>query len=583
MNCKRYMLAKKPKKRTQLLKQFSPVLVIALVFSMAAILAVGCSSSKPYATGPIKTFDPDTTRIPMPSRKEQFQYWDRIDNTTFHQIGKVLDLNRVLRFIGKPLGLASPREADNVNKLDDVPESSWYTYRHYHKPMSQEELARGPNTVEPDTSGPWYIFRAKLEGAMGGFFFEDASGERFLAKFDGPLYPGLMSSVEVIGSRIFYAAGYTVPEATVAYFDPEKVFIRPGVEIEDNGEMRPMTMDDYRSIISSQGLYKDGTIRVFASKFVDGRPLGPWRFRGTYRDDPNDRVAHEHRRELRGMRVISSWVNDTDRRDANSMFVYNDRGYIDHYVQDFGNILGANGHTIHRPIQGQAYLIDPRFMLLNTVSLGTYVPLWEKIDGSYEFPQVGYFRADVFKPGRWVPTHPNPAFENMTLRDAFWGAKIVMNFSDEDIRIMVETGVIYDQRAVDYLVETLIKRRDMIGRYWFKKINPLDRFEAALNDETLQISFSDLYIAGNLGSPDAHRYQYHIETVDGEFLAEGISGESSIELTLPEHLLNGNNYQVIKVELYTLRDYKHSGDQKIDVYFEVGKNHTRLVGIDRDV
>ncbi len=583
MICRTDTMSSKPSKKFILLQdRFNPIFYSVLLILLVTVLAGGCSSSKPYATGPVKTFDPDTTRIPMPSSKEQFQYWDRIDNTTFHQIGKVLDLNRVFRFLGKPIGLASPREADNINKLDEVPESSWYTYRHYHNPMTREELARGPNTAEPDTSGPWTIFQAKLEGAMSGFFFEDASGERFLAKFDGPEYPGLMSSVEVIGSRIFHAAGYTVPEAAVAYFNPDQVLIRPGVEVEDNGEMRPMTMDDYRSIISGQSPYDDGTIRVFASKFVDGRPLGPWRFRGTYRDDPNDRVDHEHRRELRGMRVISSWVNDTDRRDANSMFVYNHDGYIDHYVQDFGNILGANGHSIHRPIQGQAYLIDPRFMLLNTVSFGTYVPLWETIDGSYEFPQVGYFRADVFKPGRWVPTHPNPAFENMTLRDAFWGAKIVMNFSDEDIRTMVETGLIYDERAVDYLVETLIQRRDMIGRYWFKRINPLDRFEATYQDERLQISFSDLYIEGNLNIPESHRYQYQIETIDGEFLADGVTDDPFIELTFPEHLLSRNTHQIVKVELYTLRNYEHSGDQKIDVYFEIGQNHTRLVGIDRE-
>jgi len=569
--------------RTNHTDRLHRLILVALLVMIGGFIAAGCSSTKPYATGPIKTFDPDTTRIPMPERKEQFQFWDRIDNTTFHQMEKVLDLNRVFRFLGRPLGLSSPREADNINKLDDVPESSWFTYRHYYERMSQKELARGPNTVEPDTSGPWIIFQAKLEGAMLGFFFEDQNGERFLAKFDGRNYPGLMSSVEVIGSRIFHAAGYTVPEATIAYFDPDRILIRPGVEVEENGEMRLMTMDDYKTIIDGQKIYPDGRIRVFASKFVDGRPLGPWRFKGTYRDDPNDRVDHEHRRELRGMRVISSWVNDTDRRDANSMFVYNYDGYIDHYVQDFGNILGANGASIHRPIQGQAYLIDPRFMLLNTVSLGTYVPLWEKIDGSYEFPQVGYFRADVFKPGRWVPTHPNPAFENMTLRDAFWGARIVMNFSDEDIRTMVETGLIYDERAVDYLVETLIERRDMIGRYWFKRINPLDRFEAEINEQTLQISFSDLFIDGNLGSPESHRYKYHIETVDGEFLDENILDDSFIEITLPDHLANSSDHHVIKVELYTLRDYEHSGDQKIDVYFEVGNNHTRLVGIDREV
>jgi len=430
----------------------------------------------------------------MPEEAESYLYWDRVENTIFHQISKPLDLNRVFRAAGNGLGLNTSKQADNVNVLDEVPESSWYTYRHFYNPMTAEELANGPNTVKPDTSGYWNIFSAKLSGANPGFFIEDSNGERFLIKIDGPDYPELTTSAEVIGTKIFYAAGYFVPEASIVNFNPDRVRINDDVMVEENGTERQMTIEDYRRIISIAVENADGTRRALASKIVDGVPLGHWGFKGTREDDPNDRVKHEHRRELRGMRVISSWLNDTDRRDANTMSVYTDGGYIRHLVQDFGNTLGANGAGIHGPIYGQAYLIDPRYMALSAVTLGLYVTPWEEVDPQeyIPHPSVGYFRTETLRPAGWVSAHPMPAFENMTLRDAYWGAKQVMSFRDNDIRAIVQTGELSNSEAEEYLIQTLIERRDKIGRYWFSKINPLDKFEAHKNDNSITLYFSDL-------------------------------------------------------------------------------------------
>ncbi len=563
--------------------KLSPTHIILLFGLLGWGALQGCSTTKPYAEGPVKTFDPDTSGIDMPPEQPQFQYWDRIDNTLFHQLEKPLDLNRTFRLIGRGLGMAGERQADNVNKLDEVPESSWYTRRHYYTRMSTEELATGQNTAEPDTGGTWTIFSAKLEGANPGFFIRDENGNRFLIKFDGYQYPELSTSAEVIGSKIFHAAGYTVPEAAVVYFDPEKVIIESGVEVEENGRMREMTMNDYREIIKDRHTDENGRIRAVASKFVNGIPLGPWNFEGVVKTDPNDRVAHEHRRELRGMRVISSWLNDTDRRDANTMAVYNPDGYIDHYVQDFGNTLGANGGGIHRPIQGQAYLIDPRYMMVSALSLGGYVTPWETIDPVVTHTAVGYFRSDTFKPGRWVPTHPIPAFENMTLRDAFWGAKQVMSFSNDDIRAIVESAKISDPEAVEILVQTLIERRDKIGRYWFDKIDPLDKFRPVLDNHTLHLRFEDLSINGGLADPSEHSYEYDI-TSNGKTLFEGLkSSTPEISVALDPQLFDKNKPTVLEFTIHTLRNYTNGKSQNVVVYIELNhaNNTSRLAGIRR--
>jgi hypothetical protein len=552
-------------------------------FLLVLLWLAGCSSSRPYTTGEIKTFDPDTTRIAEPDEAPSYQYWDRIDNTVFYQLKKPLDLNRVFRFVGKPLGLIGPRQADNVNLLDEVPESSWYTYRHYYEPMSAEALSTGPNTVTPDTSGNWTIFSAKLEGANPGFFAEDARGNRFLIKFDGVNYPELTTSAEVIGTKIFYAAGYFVPEATITYFDPDKVEIKEGVMVEEAGNERQMTEEDYRMIVDNKPRNEQGRIRALASKFVDGRPLGPWYFQGTREDDPNDRVNHEHRRELRGMRIISSWLNDTDRRDANTMAVYIDDGYIRHLVQDFGNTLGANGGGIHTPLHGQAYMIDPRYMLQSAVSLGIKVHPWEQVDASdyIPHPSVGYFRSDIFRPGRWVPVHPIPAFENMTLRDAFWGAKQVMSFRDDDIRAIVETGQLTNESAEEYLIQTLIERRDKIGEYWFRKLNPIDKFEIIRQGDELRLSFTDVAIEAGIFSGEITSYAISVEAEEGPGFSHE-SRESQAGLRLNLEAPPSGQTRVLRYDVITHRRNVDTESQNVSVYVVEDANGPRIAGIERE-
>ena len=560
-------------------------LMTFLLLIVAVLGLAGCGSTGAYKWKPVKTFDPDTLSFDAPEEKAQYQYWDRIDNSIFHQLEKPLDLNKTFRFIGRMIGVAGPRQADNINRLDEVPESSWYERRHYYEPMTGRELARGPNTVRPDTSGSWTIFRGKLEGANSGFFIEDARGNRFLIKFDGYLYPELTTAADVIGSKFFYAAGYHVPEAVITYFDPEKVQIGEGVNVTVDGRKVPMDKGHLEQILQGRPKNENGKIRAMASKFVDGRPVGPWFFEGTRDDDPNDRVKHEHRRELRGMRVLSSWLNDTDRRDANTMAVYVEEGYIKHLVQDFGNVLGANGVKAHTPIYGQAYLIDLRYILFSTITLGGYVYPWQNMDGEVTYPAAGYFRADVFKPGRWVPVHPIPAFENMTLRDAFWGAKQVTSFSDSDIRAIVETGQITNPKAENYLVKTLIKRRDKIARYWYKRINPLDRFRVGYHEERLELRFSDLGVI--TGVFDKQGTRYNVEVYAGGDKKEEVT-TARLPISLDRKKLGldskstNTKTRKIKMVLHTLRSERDGQGKRITLYLMGNSNRIQLSKLERE-
>ncbi|NGP77400.1 hypothetical protein G3570_12200 [Balneolaceae bacterium YR4-1] len=546
------------------------------------ILLCGCANTKHYTRGPVKVFDPDTSAIPQPEQVDRSRYWEQLNYTLFHQLRKPLNLNTVGRSAGMVLGISEPREADNINVLDEPPESSWYNYRHFYNPMTLEELANGPNeTAPPDTTGNWTIFQASIGGPNAWFFIEDRKGDRYLIKFDSPDFPELRTSSEVISTKFFHAAGYNVPEATITYLNPSKFTIKDSVMVREGRRRREMTQADIKNTLLERPRNRFGKVRTIAIKFVEGTPIGPWGFEGTRDDDPNDRVAHEHRRELRGLRVISSWLNDTDRRDANSLAVYTEGGYVKHYLQDFGSTLGANGAGVHTPIDGQAYLIDPRYMALNTLSLGMNVNVWEKDQAITPFPSVGYFRSDIFEPEEWVTAHPLPAFENMTLRDAYWGAKQVMSFSDEDIRRIVKTGRITNGEAQSFLWQILINRRDKIGEYWFSRINPLDKFRAEITNGDLVLHFVDLGVEGNIFRADNTRYRYEVFAGNKQVLkARGTEENRAIFNIAGIKQTSSEASRVINFRLYTERE--DIGYKPVKVYVALEKSGPRIVGVNRE-
>ena len=88
-------------------------------------------------------------------------------------------------------------------------------------------------------------------------------------------------------------------------------------------------------------------------------------------------------------------------------------------------------------------------------------------------PSVGRFSADRFDPARWKPEVPNPAFLRARADDLFWGARRVMAFTDEMIGAAVASASYSDERAARHVTETLIARRDLIGRAWLTGVNPI--------------------------------------------------------------------------------------------------------------
>jgi len=71
----------------------------------------------------------------------------------------------------------SGTRAQNINTIDEVPDSSWFTNRIGTTAVSIEDLVRGPNMGAPPDPSRWVVLREKTSGAHPGFTAKDAKGE----------------------------------------------------------------------------------------------------------------------------------------------------------------------------------------------------------------------------------------------------------------------------------------------------------------------------------------------------------------------------------------------------------------------
>src|SRR5690606_13296760 len=156
--------------------------------------------------------------------------------------------------------------------------------------------------------------------------------------------------------------GYNTPENYLFTLDPERLAVTDrAVVLGLDGKQRNMTSADIRSILSRVPQREDGTIRCLASRFLKGKPLGPYRYDGTRSDDPNGVVRQDHRRDVRGLYVFASWLGHDDSRSINSLDMLveeNGKQFIRHHLIDFGSILGSASNMANSPRSGNQYLFD---------------------------------------------------------------------------------------------------------------------------------------------------------------------------------------------------------------------------------
>ena len=496
----------------------------------------------------------------------------------------------IFRTLGDP-PLTTFVEAQNVNTLDEVPDSSWFVNRHGARRLSVDELVTASNLDgPPDPNTTWTIIAGKSQGITPGFTIRDEEGDRYVIKFDPVDVPELSTAAEAVGTKLFWALGYHTPQNYIVRIHPDRFEIGEGTEVENTwGDDVPLTEHRVNRMIRRVPRDDQGRMRVIASKFIEGIPIGPFRYYDTRSDDPNDVIPHQHRRELRGLRLFAAWLNHDDTRAHNtqSSWVEEDgRHHVRHLLMDFGSTFGSGSVDLQLANLSYHYWLDLGEVKKNLGSFGLRTPNYRRVEWP-DFPKheaVGRWEAKHFDPLTWRNDYPNPAFVRMTPRDAFWAAKILMRFTRAELSAIVETAEFSDPDNTSYFLDVLVERQHKSGALGINGLNPLDQF--AVTDGVL--TFENLSEMYGFIEPETTTYETSWSLYDNqaarvrETLGRPESHRAAqSRLPEPERYLSDRNL-LLMAEITSSHPDHHVWTHPIRIYLRSTGTAYEVVGIERD-
>ena len=484
------------------------------------------------------------------------------------------------------LGRSTPtaRRAANINTVDEVPNSSWFTNRLGSRAMTTQEIAKGPNTTDGPAEGAWTITSSKSDGVTPGFTVKDRTGQRWFLKFDPPGHRAMATGTEVAVTKLMWALGYYVPENHIAYVKREQLVIGEGARFTPPGRKpRVMRDSDIDNLLERANREGDGSYRVVASKALSGTPVGRVKFVDTRPDDPNDLVPHQDRRELRAYGVFAAWLNHVDAKAINSLDVLvseNGKSFLRHYLIDFGSALGSGGVGPADYWAGSEYLVQPRDVAKQMVSVGFAVPKW-RTTPFYEAQAIGRlprYNAD-FNPDSWKPRVPNQAFLHARPDDKFWAATKLAALTTEMIRAAVRTGEFGNVTAEEFLVHALAERRDAIRSAYLTAVNPIS---APVLDASGTLTFKNAAVDADVARMP-RGYHAAWSTFDNTTRETTLIGETSgasTQFQAPAGLPR-NEGAFVKIDLSALGAGYAAWGEPVSAYFRLSRGGWSLVGFER--
>lgn len=341
---------------------------------------------------------------------------------------------------------------------------------------------------------PWQVAQIQDRGDLPRVIVRDSTGRRFRLLFDAAAHPAMATGAAMVSSRLLHAFGYNVPHYWLRTITRDHLVLRPETFVTDTG------LD---SLLDCTTQRSDGTYRVLVSRIpgVEQR-VGPFSFHGSRVDDANDVFPHEDRRELRALRVVVAWIHHSKIRERHTLDVGGGKRAIA-TVKD-GGLYGTTSQTSTSPSQcggrAQAPLVWTRAPVRVRSGASARRRGWAETTPPY-WPALGHFEVEDFSAEQWRAEWPNPAFRRATPADAFWAAKKIRHVSRSDVAAIVETAGYSSQRMEDYVVETLVQRRNAIGQAYLGWGGGLGRFRV----DGMTLRFRDLRAHYDYASDSAAR------------------------------------------------------------------------------
>jgi hypothetical protein len=475
------------------LANHSLLLALPIAIACAGALGFGCASAPRFPLREPLAKDTDLNPVSVkcekrPSDKDPNHLscapdpyisplaWDAADNSLFRPLAKIWAVD-------------PPSEARNVTALDEVPDSAWFTNRIGAKKIDQVELVRGAcsieNLLDPENTkdGEYVIDQGKPNGASPGFRVKVGGKKKYMFKTDFAKEPERPSAAAAIGTAIYHNVGFNTSCEQVLFVDPKTFKLTPGLKFTANDGVTKPFDDKALQKVFGEAVKQGAKYRFQASAWLGGYLLGPFKYEGTRSDDPNDIIAHEDRRDLRGARLIAAWLHHFDAREQNSMdsWISVDKanpesspGWVKHYYLDTSDCFGSlwDWDGISRRM-GDSYLLDFQDIGTDFITFGAIERPWERKKMTKGMEMFGYFHWDEFDPERWRNEYPNPAFGRATEHDNAWMARILSHFDRSDIKALVGLGKFSNPEATEFLSEVLEQRLRKILERYLLRLSPI--------------------------------------------------------------------------------------------------------------
>jgi hypothetical protein len=270
-------------------------------------------------------------------------------------------------------------------------------------------------------------------------------------------------------------------------------------------------------------------------------------------------------------------VSHTDAKALNSLdtaVTENGRTLVRHHLIDFNAAMGSAGVSQKEKRDGYEYLVETGPAKRALPSFGLYIRPWMTVDYP-EYRGVGRFEASRFEPEKWRPRVPNPAYIRSRPDDTFWAARKVMAITDDLVRAAVRAGQLTDPAAEKYLADTLIERRNKIGRVWLTGVNPV--VDPALSGSAL--TFRNAAVEhGMAEAPKGYKAVWHrFDNQTGETAQIGETEGASPDLRAPDGLTG----EFVRVDISAAEPPHPSWSVPVHVYFRRTGGAWKLVGLDR--
>jgi hypothetical protein len=163
-------------------------------------------------------------------------------------------------------------------------------------------------------------------------------------------------------------------------------------------------------------------------------------------------------------------------------------------------------------------------------------------------------------------------FDNLTDADAFWATRVILSFTEEDLRNIIETGEYSDPMTKPYMLRTLMERRQMVARYWLRRTDALSDFAVARAAGGVTVHFRDLMLDHQLVLPQLTTYTYEVKAPRYKSSKKTTDRP---EFTIGREVLaaakeNQNADAPIEVNIWTHRQYFTSSP--VTLYFDWSPN-----------